>query len=173
MTPVFNKTKTKAWIKKAHKDQSLTYGYGYITNNHVILVEEQHMCPVILEVFGTLTPECKYSIEQFQRLMNLPDEPVAVVDSELEYAPVKQRSRLRIFYDPTTGEKLAIRGEYFDLLDDPILLRFFTNNEMNVLWIMCDNDDIVGAIAPVRLQDQLSHMSFKVEREEEECFTTQ
>ena len=165
MKTVFNKTKVKSWIKKAHKDQSLTYGHGYITNNHVILVEEPHMQPTILEVFGTLTPECKYSAEQFQRLMNLPNEPIAMFDSELEYTPVKQRSRLRIFYDPTTGEKLAIRGEYFDLLDDPRGLRFFTNNEMSVLWIICDNDEIIGAIAPVRLQDQLSHMSFKAEKE--------
>ena len=165
MQTMFNKTKVKSWIRKAHKDQSLTYGHGYITNNHVLLVEEQHMHPTILEVYGTLSPECKYSVEQFQRLMNLPDEPIAMFDSELEYTPVKQRSRLRIFYDPTTGEKIAIRGEYFDLFDDPRLLRFFTNNEMSVLWIMSDNDDIVGAIAPVRLQDQISHISFNVEDE--------
>ena len=166
MQTMFNKAKVKSWIKKAHKDQSLAYGYGYITNNYVILVEEQHMCPVILEVFGTLTPECKYSIEQFQRLMDLPDKPIAVVDSELEYAPDAKR-RLRIFYDPTSGEKIAIRGEYFDLLNDPRLLRFFTNDDMSLLWIMCDNDEVVGVVAPVRLQDQLSYMSFNVEVEDE------
>ena len=167
MQTMFNKTKVKSWIKKAHKDQSLAYGYGYITNNHVILVEEPHMQPTILEVFGTLSPDCKYSIEQFQRLMNLPDEPIAMFDSELEYAPDAKR-RLRIFYDPTSGEKIAIRGEYFDLLDDPRLLRFFTNDDMSLLWIICDTDDVIGVVAPVVLQDQLSHMSFNVEREEEE-----
>ena len=166
MTPVFNKTKTKSWIKKAHKSTLFGYGHGYITDGYVMLMDEPHMHPVILEIFGTLTPECRHSAEQFQKMATLPDEPVAVVDSELEYAPDAKR-RLRIFYDPTTGKKLTIRGEYFDLLNDPRLLRFFTNNEMTVLWIMCDNDDIVGAIAPVRLQDQISHISFNVEVEDE------
>ena len=166
MNTVFNKTKVKSWIKKAHKSSFLGYGHGYITDNHVMLIDEPHMHPTILEVFGTLTPECRYSAEQFQKMATLPDEPIAMFDSELEYAP-DAKSRLRIFYDPTTGKRLAIRGEYFDLLDDPRGLRFFTNGEMNVLWIMCDNDDIVGAIAPVRLQDQLSHIRFKVEEGEE------
>ena len=163
MKTVFNKTKVKSWIKKAHKNQSLAYGHGFVTDNHVLLVEEPHMQPTILEVFGTLTPECKYSAEQFQRLMNLPNEPIAMFDSELEYAPDAKR-RLRIFYDPTTGEKLAIKGMYFDLLDDPKVLRFCTNDSMNMLWIIYDND-VIGVIAPVVLQDQLSHMSFKAEKE--------
>jgi hypothetical protein len=164
MGPLFNKTKVKSWIKKAHKNQSLVYGHGYITDNYVMLIDEPHMHPTILEVFGTLTPECRYSAEQFQKMATLPNKPVAVVDSELEYAPDAKR-RLRIFYDPTTGKKLAIKGMYFDLLDDPRLLRFFTNDSMSVLWIICDNDDVVGAVAPVRLQDQLTHMSFKAENE--------
>ena len=167
MQAMFNKAKVKSWIRKTHKRQSFGFGHGCITDGSVLLVEEQHMCPTILELFETLTPACEYSAQQFQELMRLPNEPVAMFDSELEYVS-DPKTRLRIFYDPTTGEKLAIRGEYFDLLDDPRGLRFFTNNEMSVLWIMCDNDDIIGAIAPVRLQDQLSHMSFNVEREEEE-----
>ena len=166
MNTVFNKTRMKSWIKKAHKSSSLGYGHGYITDGYIMLVDEPHIHPTILEVFGTLTPECKYPAEQFQKLMNLPDEPVAVVDSELEYAPDAKR-RLRIFYDPTTGKKLAIKGMYFDLLDDPRLLRFFTNDGMSVLWIICDDDDVAGVVAPVRLEDQLSHMSFNVEEGEE------
>ena len=167
MEPVFSKAKVKSWIKKAQKSSLFGYGHGYITDGYTMLVDEPHMHPVILEIFGTLTPECKHSAEQFQKMATLPDEPVAVVDSELEYVS-DPKTRLRIFYDPTTGKKLTIRGEYFDLLNDPRLLRFFTNDDMSLLWIMSDNDDIIGAIAPVRLQDQLSHMSFNVEREEEE-----
>ena len=166
MTPVFNKTKTKSWIKKAQKSSLFGYGHGYITDGYTMLVDEPHMHPVILEIFGTLTPECKYSAEQFQRLMNLPDEPVAVVDSELEYAPDAKR-RLRIFYDPTTGGKLAINAMYFDLLNDPRLLRFFTNGDMSLLWVICDNDEVVGVVAPVQLQDQISHINFNVEAEDE------
>ena len=165
MGPVFNKTKTKSWIKKAQKNSLFGYGHGYITDGYTMLVDEPHMHPTILEIYGTLSPECKYTHEQFQRLMNLPDEPVAVVDSELEYAPDAKR-RLRIFYDPTSGEKIAIRGEYFDLLDSPRLLRFFTNDDMNLLWIISDTDEVVGVVAPVQLQDQISHINFNVEREE-------
>ena len=163
MKVMFNKTKVKSWIKKAHKDQSLTYGYGYITDNSVLLVEEQHMHPTILEVYGTLTPECKYSAEQFQRLMNLPDSPIKVIDSRLEYVS-DPKSRLRIFYDPKTGIWLTIKGVYFDLLDNPKVHRFYTNEPMDRMWIVC-NEEIVGVIAPVVLEDQLSHISFKAEEE--------
>ena len=166
MGPLFNKTKIKSWIKKAQKSSLFGYGHGYITDGYVMLIDEPHMHPAILEAFGTLTPECRHSAEQFQKMTTLPDEPVAVVDSELEYAP-DAKKRLRIFYDPTTGEKIAIRGEYFDLLDDPRSLRFFTNNERTLLWIMYDKDDIIGVVAPVVLQDQLSHLSFNVEVEDE------
>ncbi len=83
MKPVYmyNKTKVKAWIKKAHKHDLLSYGHGYITDEHVALVDESHMHPTILEVFGTLTPTCKYSADQFQKLINLPDKPIEVIDS--------------------------------------------------------------------------------------------
>lgn len=163
---MFNKTKVKSWIKKAHKDRLLEYGHGYITNGHVLLVEEQHMQPTILEAFGTLTPECRYSIESFQRLMNLPDEPIEAIDSQLEYVP-DPKSRLRIFYDPRTGRELAIDGNYFDLLDDPKVHNFYTNDEMTMLWIVYGNE-VVGVIAPVRLQDKLSHIEFKAKEEEAE-----
>lgn len=167
MRPLFNKTKIKSWIKKAHKSSLFAYGHGYITDGYAMLVDEPHMHPTILEVFGTLTPECRYSAEQFQKMATLPNKPVAVVDSTLEYAPDAKR-RLRIFYDPTTGKKLAIKSIYFDLFDDPRFLRFFTNRDASVLWIICDNDNVAGAIAPFRLQDQLSHMSFRVEEEREQ-----
>ena len=156
----------KSWIKKAYKNQSLNYGHGYITDGYIALVEEQHMHPTILEVFGTLTPECKYSSEQFQKLINLPDEAIEVIDSELEYVP-DAKSRLRIFYDPETGQELTIDGKYFDLIDDPRACTFHTNDAMSMLWIVCDNE-VVGVIAPVRLQDQLSHIRFKTEEKAEQ-----
>ena len=37
---------------------------------------------------------------------------------------------------------------------------------MTMLWIMYD-DDVVGVVAPVRLEEQLSHVSFKVYGEED------
>ncbi len=155
---VFSKTKVKSWIKKAHKRQSFGYGHGFVTDGSVMLVDEPHMHPTILEVFGTLTPECKYSAEQFQRLMSLPDEPIAVIDSQLEFVP-DPKSRLRIFYDPKTGKELAIDGVYFDLLDNPEVLRFYVNGEMTIMWIMC-GDEVVGVVAPVRLQNELCHVNF-------------
>lgn len=166
MKVMFNKTKVKSWIKKAHKDQSLAYGHGYITDGRVLLVEEQHMHPAILEVFGTLTPECKYSVEQFQRLLDLPDTPIEVIDSKLEYAP-EPKYRLRIFYDPKTGQELTIDGKYFDLIDRPGAHKFYTNDSMTIVWITRD-DAVVGVIAPVVLQDQLSHIRFKVEGKAEQ-----
>ena len=156
---VFNKTKVKSWIKKAHKRQSFGYGHGFVTDGSVMLVDEPHMHPTILETFGTLTPDCKYSAEQFQKLMNLPHEPIEVIDSQLEYVP-DPKSRLRIFYDPKTGKEIVIDGIYFDLIDDPKAHRFYTSDEMTVLWIVCD-DEVIGAIAWVRLEDQLSHVKFK------------
>ena len=57
MQAVFNKTKVKTWIKKTHKNSSFGYGHGYITDGCAMLVDEPHMHPTILEVFGTLTPE--------------------------------------------------------------------------------------------------------------------
>jgi hypothetical protein len=159
MKVVFNKAKVKSWIKKAHKKHSFGYGHGYITDGNIVLVEEQHMQPTILEVYGTLTPECNYKIEQFQKLMSLPDEPIEVIDSELEYVP-DAKDRLRIFYDPKTGIKLTVKGLYFDLLDNPKAHKYCTNESMSMMWIMW-GEEIVGVIAPVLLQDQLSHVSFK------------
>jgi len=159
MKSVYNKTKVKAWIKKAHKYHWLSYGHGYITDGYAILVDESHMHPTILEVFGTLTPECRYTAEQFQRLMDLPDKPIEVIDSQLELV-LDPKLRLRIFYDPKTGKKITIDCVFFDLLNNPEAHRFYTNDEMIKLWITCDNW-VVGVFAPYRLRDQLSHVSFK------------
>jgi hypothetical protein len=165
MNAVFNKAKVKSWIKKARKHRSFGYGHGYITDGYVVLIEEQHMHPTILEVFGTLSPECKYGAEQFQKLISLPDEPIEVIDSKLEYVP-DSKSRLHIFYDPKTGKELTINGTYFDLLDNPRTYKFYTNDEMTRLWIVYD-DKVVGVVAPVLLQDRLSHVRFKAEGERE------
>ena len=157
---VFNKTKVKSWIKKAHKRPSFGYGHGFITDSRVMLIDEPHMHPTILEVYGTLTPDCKYSAEQFQKMMSLPDEPIAVIDSQLEFVP-DPKSRLRIFYDPKTGKELTIDGIYFDLLDNPEAHKFYTNDPMDKMWIMC-GDEVVGVVAPVRLQNELCHVNFEV-----------
>ncbi len=157
---VFNKAKVKSWIKKAHKHQSFGYGHGFITDGHVMLVEEQHMFPTILEVFGTLTPECKYTAESFQKLMNLPDKLIEVIDSQLEFVP-EPKSRLRIFYNPKTGKELTIDGIYFDFIDHPKVHKFYTNDLMSMMWIMC-GDEVVGVVAPFRLQDELCHVNFEV-----------
>jgi len=162
---LFNKGKVKSWIKKAHKRQSFGYGHGYITDGYVLLVNEPHMHPTILEIFGTLTPECKYSDEQFQRLIDLPNEPIEVIDSQLELI-LEPKYRLRIFYDPKTGRELAVDSVYFDLLDNPKAHRYYTNDTMSLLWIICGNE-VVGAIAPFRLQGQLSHVRFRAEGERE------
>ena len=167
METLFNKAKAKSWIKKARKSSSFGYGHGYITDGYILLIEEQHMEPVILELFGTLAPECRYTAEMFQKMMNLPDEVIEVIDSELEYAP-NPKYRLRIFYDPKTGKELTIDGKYFDLLDTPRAHKFCTNDSMDRLWIKYYNDDVVGVIAPVMLQEQLSHIRFKVEEEREQ-----
>lgn len=159
MNPVFNKSKVKSWIKKAYKRDSFGYGHGYITDGYTVLVEEQHMHPTILEVFGTLTPECRYTVEQFQKLMRLPDMPIEMIDSQLEYT-TDTKSRLRIFYDPKTGKELVIDGKYFDLMDDPRTLKFYTNDSKDRLWIMY-SETVVGIIAPMRMRDQLSHINFK------------
>lgn len=158
---MFNKTKVKSWIKKAYKSQLLTYGHGYITDGYILLVEEQHMQPTILEVYGTLNPECKYPAETLRNMMNLPDKPVEMIDSQLEYTP-DAKYRLRIFYNPRTGENLTIDSKFFDLLDNPKVHEFYTNGPMDRLWITY-GDDVVGLIAPVRLQDKLSHIEFRVE----------
>ena len=158
---LFNKSKAKAWIKKAHKDKLLAYGHGYITDGRVLLIREQHMDPTILEVYGTLAPECKYSAEAFRGLMDLPDAPVEVIDSQLEFIP-DPKSRIRIFYNPKTGKGLTIDSKYFDLLEEPKVHRFYTNDKMAMLWIVY-NDSVVGVIAPVRLRDRLSHVRFKAE----------
>jgi hypothetical protein len=166
MQAVFSKTKVKTWIKKVHKHHSFAYGHGYVTDGHVLLVEEQHMQPTILEAFGTLTPECRYSAEQFQTLIRLPEEHVEVIDSQLEFIP-DSKTRLRIFYDPKTGKELTIDGNYFDLLDDPTVHKFYTNGSMDRLWIAYGNK-IVGLVAPIRLrEDKLSHVKFKAGEEEE------
>lgn len=156
----FNKSKVKSWIKRAHKAQSLMYGHGYITDRNVILVEEQHMHPTILEVFGTLTPECKVNAESFQKWLKLPDKLIEIVDSKLEliYEP---KSRLRIFYNPQTGKEFAIDGAYFDFIENPDMCKFYTNDLMLTMWVV-RGDNVVGVIAPYRLQDELAHVSFEV-----------
>ena len=166
MSAVFNKAKVKSWIKKARKHHLFSYGHGYITDGYVMLVEEQHMHPTILEVYGTLNPECKYSAEQFERMAKLPNTAIEVIDSQLEYVP-EPKSRLRIFYNPKTGREVTINGMYFDLLDNPKAHKFYTNDEMNRLWIMYA-DNVVGVIAPAVLREELSHVSFKVEEEKEQ-----
>lgn len=159
MKSVYNKTKVKSWIKKAHKHHSFGYGHGYITDERVMLVDEPHMHPTILEVFGTLTPECRYTAEQFQRLIDLPDKSIEVIDSHLELV-LDPKRRLHIFYDPKTGKELTIDCVYFDLFDNPEVHGFYTNDRMTRLWITYNNE-VVGVVAPYRLQDQLSHVSFK------------
>ena len=163
MKTMFNKSKTKAWIKKAYKDKRLAYGHGYITNGYILLVEEQHMQPTILEVCGTLSPECRYSAKLFREMMSLPDKAIKVIDSQLEYTP-EPKHRLRIFYDPATGKELAIDGNYFDLLDNPKVHNFYSDDLMSRLWIMY-NDNVAGLIGSVRLQEQLSHIKFKTEQD--------
>lgn len=160
MRTIFNKTKTKSWIKKAYKDQSLAYGHGYITDGRVLLAEEQHMQPTILELFGTLAPECKYRAEAFREMMSLPDKPIKVIDSQLEFV-LESKLRLRIFYDPVTGRELTIDEIYFGLLDNPKVHEFYTNNSMDRLWITY-NDDVVGLFAPFRLRNRL-HVRFTKE----------
>ena len=164
MKSVYNKTKVKSWIKKAHKQHLLVYGHGYITDGYVILLDEPHMRPTILEVFHTLTPECRYTAEQFQRLINLPDKPIEVIDSQLELV-LNPKRRLRIFYDPKTGKELTIDCVYFNLFDNPEFYGFYVNDRMTRLWITYDNK-VVGVVALYRLQDQLSHVSFKATNEE-------
>ena len=161
MKTMFNKAKVKSWIKKTHKHHSFGYGHGYITDGYVMLVDEPHMHPTILEVFGTLTPECKYTAEQFERLMRLPNEPIEVIDSKLEFV-LEPKRQLRILYDPKTGKELAVDGKYFDLLNDPEEHRFYANTLKSTMWIV-HNNETVGVIAPFRLQEQLSHISFKTE----------
>lgn len=157
----FNKSKVKSWIKRAHKAQSLMYGHGYITDRNVILVEEQHMHPTILEVFGTLTPECMLTIESFQRVMELPDKPIEIVDSKLEYVR-EPKFRLRIFYNPETGKGFIIDSMYFDFLEEPAMYRFYTNEGMTTMWIV-QGTKVVGAVAAFRLrEDELAHVSFEV-----------
>ena len=172
MKSMFNKSKVRAWIKRAHKTTKLSFGHGYITDGNIILAEEKHMHPTILEVYGTPTPDCKHNAELFRETMALPDTPIEVIDSQLEFFPRTMKfllsgsnPRVRIFYDPRTGKELTIDGIYFDLLDYPRDLRFYTDDLMTMLWIMYD-DDVVGVVAPVRLEDQLSHVSFRVYGEE-------
>ena len=166
MQTVFNKAKVKSWIKKAHKSTLFAYGHGCVTDGYAMLVDEPHMHPTILEVFGTLTPECRYSAEQFERLMRLPNEPIKVIDSKLEFV-LEPKRRLRILYDPKTGKELAVNSVYFDLLNNPEACTFHTNELMTMVWIIYDNET-VGVIAPYKLEDQLSHVSFKVEEEREQ-----
>ena len=163
---MFNKSKAKAWIKKAYKSSAFGYGHGYITDGYILLIEEHHMQPTILEACGTLSLECKYPAESFQKLVNLPDAPVEVIDSQLEYTP-DPKYRLRIFYDPATGKELAIDGKYFDLINDPKVHKFYSDDLMSRLWIMY-NDKVIGLIGPVRLQEQLSHIEFRIEEEAEQ-----
>ncbi len=161
MKVVFNKAKAKSWIKKAQKSSLFGYGHGYITDGYAMLVDEPHMHPTILEIFGTLNPECRYSAEQFEKLIKLPNGATEVIDSRLEFV-LEPKRRLRIFYDPKTGEKLTIDSAYFDLLDNPEEHRFYANTLKSTMWIV-HNNETVGVIAPFRLQEQLSHISFKTE----------
>lgn len=164
MKTVFNRTKTKAWIKRAHKDKLLAYGHGYITDGRVLLAEEQHMQPAILELFGTLAPACKYSAEVFREMMSLPDKPVKVIDSQLEFV-LDSKFRLRIFYDPRTGKDLTIDGKYFDLIENPKVLEYYTNDSMDRLWITY-GEDVVGLFAPFRLRNRL-HVRFEAKEGDE------
>ncbi len=166
MQTVFNKAKVKSWIKKAQKSSLFGYGHGYITDSYVLLKEEPHMHPTILEVFGTLKPECRYTAEQFQRLVDLPYRPIKVIDSKLELV-LEPKRRFRIFYNPKTGEKLFINCVYFDLFNDLETHKYYTNETMSMLWVIRDNE-VVGVIAPYRLEEGLSHVSFKVEEEREQ-----
>jgi hypothetical protein len=159
MKSVYNKTKVKSWIKKAYKHHLLVYGHGYITDGYVLLVDEPHMHPTILDVFGTLTPECKYSADRFQKSINLPDKPIEVIDSHLELV-LDPKCRLRIFYDPKTGKELTIDCVYFELFDNPEFYGFYVNDRMTQLWITYNNE-VVGVVALYRLKDQLSHVTFK------------
>jgi len=163
MNTVYNKTKVKSWIKKAYKQHLLVYGHGFVTDGYVILMDKPHMHPTILEVFGTLTPECRFTAEQFQRLVDLPDKPIEVTDSQLELV-LDPKCRLRIFYDPKTGKELAIDCVYFDLFDNPEVHGFYTNDKMTQVWITYNNE-VVGVVAPYRLKGQLSHVSFKSSQE--------
>ena len=157
----FNKTKTKSWIKKACKRDSFGYGHGYITDGFIMLQDEPHMRPTILEIFGTLTPECRYTADQFQRLINLPEVSDTIIDSQLEFIP-DSKSRLRIFYDPKTGKEFIINGEYFDLLENPEVCTFHANSTMNMLWVVC-GDEPIAVIAPYKVKEgQLSHVNFNV-----------
>ena len=161
MKAVFNRAKVKSWIKKAHKHHSFGYGHGYITDGYVMLVDEPHMRPTILEVCGTLTPECKYTAEQFEKMAKLPNTAIEVIDSRLEFV-LEPKRHLRIFYDPKTGEKLTIDSAYFDLLDNPEEHRFYANTLKSTMWIV-HNNETVGVIALAVLREELSHVSFKVE----------
>ena len=166
MQTVFNKAKVKSWIKKACKNSLFGYGHGYITDGYAMLVDEPHMRPTILDIFGTLNPECRYSAEQFKRLMRLPNKPIKAIDSKLEFV-LEPKRQLRILYDPKTGKELAVKSMYFDLLNNPEACTFHTNELMSMLWIVYDNET-VGVIAPYRLEDQLSHVKFKAEEEREQ-----
>ena len=166
MQAVFNKARVKSWIKKAHKNSSFGYGHGYVTDGYAMLVDEPHMHPTILDIFGTLNPECRYSAEQFERLMRLPNELIEVIDSKLEFV-LEPKRQLRILYDPKTGKELTVNSMYFDLLNNPEACTFHTNELMSMLWIICGNE-VMGVIAPYKLQDQLSHVKFKAEEEREQ-----
>jgi len=98
--------------------------------------------------------------------MSLPNEPIEVIDSQLELV-LEPNRRLRIFYNPKTGRELTIDSAYFDLLDDPKVYKFYSNEPMSILWIMYSNE-IVGVIAPVRLKKELSHVKFKAEEAEQD-----
>jgi len=98
--------------------------------------------------------------------MTLPDERIEVIDSRLEFV-VEPKLRLRIFYNPKTGKELTINCTYFDFLKNSKDCTFWTNDEMTRLWIVCDNE-VIALIAPFRLQDQLSHLSFRVKEEREQ-----
>ena len=162
MYNLFNKTKVRSWIRKAHKEGCLAYGYGYVTDNRAVLIAEPPMYPTVLEIYGTLTPSCRYNAGQFQTLMTLPNECIEVIDSRLEFV-VEPKLRLRIFYDPKTGKEITVNCLYFNFLKDTKECTFWTNTEMNRLWIVCDNE-VIALIAPYRLEDQLSHVSFKREQ---------
>ena len=137
MVTIFNKTKVKRWMKKAHKSSfGLHYGYGYVTDGNVILIEETHMQPTVLELFGTLTPECRPTEDSFKRLTELPTAPIELLDSKLEYK----------------------------LIDEPANHRFFTNEQGNMVYVTNSKGNYVYAvIAPMRIPDnELDHFEFVV-----------
>lgn len=163
MVTIFNKTKVKRWMKKAHKSSfGLHYGYGYVTDGNVILIEETHMQPTVLELFGTLTPECRPTEDSFKRLTELPTAPIELLDSKLEYD--QSKGKVRLLYNPKNGDKVVLDQMYFELIAEPANHRFFTNEQGNMVYVTNSKGNYVYAvIAPMRIPgNELDHFEFVV-----------